>query len=191
MLQALKSGSFALEIHLLLGMGLTRSYLWYKRDGSKLAHDAHIFAFITVGFWRMQSDNFSGYGKPVLKLQSGVLAITNVPAPKRSFFTPWLLQSMTSLNKLKSIELLRKIYKKITSQKKPGFTSHDSQTQEVVTKIFEALHQINEAKNSALVLVYLPMRADYTGKFSESWREYIGSEARKRGLLLIDLVNEF
>ena len=35
------------------GYGIDQAFLWYKRDGSKLDHDVHIFAFITRDFVRI------------------------------------------------------------------------------------------------------------------------------------------
>ena len=75
------------------GYGIDQAYLWYKRDGSKLEHDIHIFAFITSDFKRMERSDFNGYGKPLLKLQKGALVATNVPAPRRPFYIPWITQN--------------------------------------------------------------------------------------------------
>ena len=50
---------------------------------------------------------------------------------------------------------------------------------------------MNKAKNSTLVIVYLPMKADYMGKRAEEWRQFLHSEAMSREFIFIDLIEEF
>src|SRR5258705_7367612 len=61
------------------GYGVDQDYLWYKRDGVKLDSNVLLFATIAHDFYRMQSDNFIGYGKPVLRVKNNTLAVENVP----------------------------------------------------------------------------------------------------------------
>src|SRR5262245_61369217 len=51
------------------GYGFDQAYLLYMRAGRELDHQVHLFAFITDDFKRMQSDQFLGYGKPVLGIR--------------------------------------------------------------------------------------------------------------------------
>ena len=49
------------------GYGVDQAYLWYKRDGRGLDHQAHVFAFITDDLRRMLETDFHGFGKPHLE----------------------------------------------------------------------------------------------------------------------------
>jgi hypothetical protein len=168
------------------GYGVDQAYLWYKRDGSRMDHDIHIFTFITDDFGRMQGSSFLGYGKPVLSLEDGVIVTRNVPVPKRSFYTPWLIHALRSLNNLRSIRLSQELV-----YRSNAVSTTNTPNQEVVLKIIEDLHQTNQAKDSTLILVYLPTREDYTEDTSKPWRQLLGAEAEKNNWLFVDLIDEF
>ncbi len=168
------------------GYGVDQAYLWYKRDGTKLEHDLHIFAFITDDFERMQSGNFLGYGKPVLAIQDGDLVTGNVPVPRRSFYAPWLNHSLRTLNGLDSIRLSQEL----AYRENPAARVND-QSHQVVRAILADLHRLNQSNHSILVLVYLPIEQDYMQDTSEPWRQFLRVEAAKNDLIYIDLVDEF
>jgi hypothetical protein len=169
------------------GYGIDQSYLWYKRDGTRLDHDIHLFTFITDDFVRMQSSRFLGYGKPVIELQDGAITTTNVPVPQRAFYAPWLIHALRSLNGLASIRLSQDLF----YQGEPGLPPTNHQAREVVLSIIEDLQQTNQAKHSNLVLVYLPTIDDYTENTSDSWRQFLLAEAAKNNWPFIDLIDEF
>ncbi len=174
------------------GYGVDQAYLWYKRNSFKLEHDIHIVAFISNDFKRMQNDTFAGYGKPFLVLQDNVLININKPVPKRSYRITRLPIILQSLRQLSSIRIL----KKILFQEDPTLAlekknQKDNQTQEIVVKIFENLQKTNKAKNSSLVLVFLPTESDYMGNSSEGWRRFLHAEAVKHNFIFIDLIDEF
>ncbi len=170
------------------GYGVDQAYLWYKRDGTKLEHDIHIFAFINNDFGRMKSDQFGGYSKPVLKLQDGVLVIENVPVPEPSFYRVCLNYKLQKIRKLYLINHLNRLF----FQKNTTNTNQDdNQIKKVVLKVFQDLQQVNQLKHSTLVLVYLPTMGDYKGSGSEPWRQFILTEAKKNNFLYIDLIDEF
>jgi hypothetical protein len=50
------------------GYGVDQAYLWYRRDGLALDHDALIFAFIAEDVARVARRTFQGYPKPLLAL---------------------------------------------------------------------------------------------------------------------------
>jgi len=173
------------------GYGLDQSYLWYKRDGIKLDHDIHIIALITVDFFRMQSDKFLGYGKPVLEVEDGVLLTKGIPVPNPSFLRIWLLRKQWKLMELNSVKLMKRLipYKKYDSAEKNS-QQRANKTRQIVLKIFADLQQINLQKNSTLVLVYLPTEKSIYNKATKAWREFLHDEALKHNLLLVDLHDE-
>lgn len=92
------------------GYGIDQAYLWYKRDGQKINPDILIFSFITSDFYRMKSDKFFGFDKPILKLENGVLITENVPVPKP--FAVWLKHKRVRIANLNSIRILRELFYK-------------------------------------------------------------------------------
>lgn len=171
------------------GYGIDQAYLWYERDGIKLEHDIHIFAFITIDFLRMQSDKLYGYGKPVLKLQDGVLVTKGTPVPKRSYITR-ILGYKQKIKNLQSTMLLQKLFSEKHVAASTENKKTDNTLREVVLKVFADLHQTNQQKGSSLVLVYLPNES-YGYEQTKAWRQFLHEEAAKNNLLLIDLYDEF
>jgi hypothetical protein len=177
------------------GYGIDQVYLWYKRDGTRLKHDIHLFAFITHDFARMQQDNFLGYGKPRLTLQDNQLFIENVPVPKRAFYTPWLTQNGQAIKELKSVQLLSQLFQRpaqanaLQNQERSAVPP-----QLVAAKILEDLQRINKAQGSILILVYLPTLGDVVQPYPadvETWRQRVGLAAKESRIPFIDLVDDF
>jgi hypothetical protein len=169
------------------GYGVDQAYLWYKRDGTKLEHDVLIFTFITDDFERMKGDTFLGYGKPVLELQDGTTVTKNVPVPRRSFYTPWLIHALRTLNGLKSLRFSQELFYRGS----PVAAITDEKSQGIVAAILDDLKRTNQAKNSVLVLAYLPTQDDYTKNSSEPWRQFLHARASENDLLFIDVIEEF
>jgi hypothetical protein len=172
------------------GYGLDQSYLLYQRAGQRLEHDIHVFAFITDDFRRMQSDTFSGYHKPVLRLKEGVLVTQGIPVPKRSYYLPWITQNIDLFENLRSFEVVSKILGKIFPPGQAKALGED-QVRDVVMKIFEELHRQNNEKNSALVLLYLPIKRDFKSEESDKWREFLRVQAGCRGIPFVDLIEKY
>ncbi len=154
------------------GYGVDQAYLWYKRDGMKFEHDIHIFAFIDDDFLRMKRDIFLGYSKPIIELENNVLVTKNIPVPPlKKHSNSRLSRSLRAINNLNVIKLIRRL-------KSHNENSYEKRkTQKVVSKIFEDLQKINRAKQSVLVLVFLPTINDYTGKTSKPWQDFLYAEA--------------
>lgn len=67
------------------GYGFDQAYLWFRRDGVRLAHHVQVFAFISDDFRRMERVEFIGYAKPVLRVVGDSLRVDNVPVPRRGY----------------------------------------------------------------------------------------------------------
>jgi hypothetical protein len=63
----------------------------------------------------------------------------------------------------------------------------------VALRVFTSLAETNKAKNSTLVLVYLPAKWDYHYEdgTTEVMRRWLRTEAEKRQIFFVDLVEEF
>jgi len=178
------------------GYGVDQMYLWYQRDGRPLEHDIHIFAPIWVDFWRMQAKQAFGRGKPVLRMRDQDLVVDNVPVPRRSAFAVRLIQDRYPIKKLRALELFDRIIGNFSSGTKSSPPSSDqilsTADREVLGKMLEALQATSRRKQSILILVYLPVDIDYKPQERSSvYRQFLRDEAAKKGIVFIDLVDDF
>jgi hypothetical protein len=174
------------------GYGADQAYLWYMRDGTRLQHDIHIFAFITDGFLRMKDDNFLGYGKPVFHLKNNSLIASNVPVPRKSYFVPRLTESFYKIKNFRSFELMQRIYAWIRpAQRLSSRPSDDDHVRTVAKKLFQNLGQLHEINKRLFALVYLPAQSDHFESTSNAWRGWLKDLAVENGIIFIDLVEPF
>jgi hypothetical protein len=169
-------------------------YLWYKRDGTALDHDVHVFAFITDDFRRLRLTSLVGYGKPVLKLRNGELVADNVPVPRPSRFLHWLALKPSPLRQFRSVAALTSLAARVLPARESALGNGPADEQaQILGKMVEDLQMVEKRKNSVLVLVYLPTRGyDYEQSIpSLAWRAFIRAECRKRGVVFIDLLDDF
>jgi hypothetical protein len=174
------------------GYGVDQAYLWYRRDGVRLHHNVHIFAFLTDDFRRMRSDRFMGYGKPFLSIRNDSLVVENYPVPRTSWWTRRRALHGETVGRLNVVRLANRV---LRLEDRAGNTErHADETrriQAVVSRIFADLRQTNRARGSDLVLVYFPGAWDYMGGAgTEAWREFVRNEAARQGIILFDLVAE-
>jgi hypothetical protein len=168
------------------GYGVDQAYLWYRRDGLALAHDLQILAFVHDDFVRMASDRFLHYGKPVLRVRDGRLAVENVPVPRTAYLQPWVTQNLDLLTSLYTFELLRRIAQAWARPPEPP----PADVPGVALRVFEELRELHRARGSRLLLVYLPMRADGAAGPADGWRGYLAAELARREIPYLDLVPE-
>ncbi len=179
------------------GYGVDQAYLWYKRDGSKLRHQAQILAFITEDFLRMSFDNFWGWAKPVIKEQQGALVITNVPVPRRSYDHSWLTAQAGNLGTWRTFQFINRVLNKAgiiragsrSTEPVTGYTVE--QTRRVLRKIFADLNQMNDTQASHLVLVYFPVEHELTTEVPREWIDFIETEAAAQNIILINFFDDF
>ncbi|RJO61503.1 hypothetical protein C4544_02535 [candidate division WS5 bacterium] len=170
------------------GYGIDQAYLWYMRDGRKLEHDIHIFAFIDDDFRRATSSKFWNYQKPVFKLKGDTLIIDNVPVPRYQFETPVLTRIATNWRNFQMFQLLGRMRERSKVQLIP-YKGFDEPIRNIALKIFEALHQAHKEKGSTLVVLYLPTDYDYSHEVP--WRKFLSDEFKKRDIIFIDMTPEF
>jgi hypothetical protein len=175
------------------GYGADQAYLWYKRDGAPLDHSIQILALISPDFYRMQHSSFNGYGKPVLAVENERLVTTNVPVPRSmEVWSPKLARAASALSNLSITRLLRHLLKLDTA---PAMTEsrkeRNQETSVVLSHMLDDLSAINQAKNSVLVLAFLPTREESAGDAGPSWRKFLAEYARQRRVLYFDLADDF
>jgi hypothetical protein len=173
------------------GYGVDQAYLWHKRDGAKIEHQVHLFAFITGDFSRMKYDSFEGYPKPVLDVENGTLVVKNVPVPRRNYYFPWI----ENLGHLRTVEFLNRVRQKIglatTDSHQAPQTRSDEHTRELLHKMFADLKSLNERRSSKLVLVYLPDIDALKSEGPREWTNFLEEESRSLEIPLINLFPEF
>lgn len=175
------------------GYGVDQAWLWYRRDGTRLEHDVHVFAFILDDFRRMQATSFLGYPKPVLAVREGELVALNTPVPRRPRTAAWLAHLERAAAGLRTSELVRRLRGRPRQERgapPADVEASDGAALAIVGRVLDALVEENRAKGSQLVLVYLPTPADWKGSESDGWRRVAEREARERGLPYLDLVAE-
>jgi hypothetical protein len=171
------------------GYGIDQAYLWYRRDGVSLEHQVHLFAFIANDFDRMKGPTFNGYAKPTLAVRDGVVKAENVPVPHLPFYARWLSRSAEGISQLRTSQLIRRVTRRGPGQGSDPEVS-DSLTWEVAAKVFADLDSLNRAKESVLVLVFLPTQED-RGTASGEWRSRVHELSVREHIALVDLVADF
>jgi lysophospholipase L1-like esterase len=174
------------------GYGVDQAYLWYMRDGTDLDHDLQLFVFLTDDFNRMRFDRFMGYGKPLLSVRDDSLVITNYPVPRTSWFTRRRALHGETLTRLNVVRLSRKLLRLDDHARAAERAARDRQRlREIVARIFADLRRANDARQSRLVLVYLPGEWDYkSDPTTDEWRQFVLTEAARQKLRFLDLVDE-
>ena len=170
------------------GYGLDQSYLWYQRDGATFEADLVVFAFVREDFIRMESDSYRRYAKPLLRIDAnGTLDVRNVPVPRWGERTPWLIRNAPLLERLHLVSLVRPAIEAFGTE--PASELTVGELSELSGSVFESLQRISDQQGSTLVLLFLPTRGDYDAP-GDLWRRRIAEQARRRGILFFDLVEQ-
>ena len=167
------------------GYGLGQIYLWYKRDAARLDHQVHVFAFIRADFWRMRLELFLGAPKPVLRMRNGKMAVENVPVTRLSFH-----RALKYLRGVNVVRLAGEVGAISLSGSEEGFAFDIDEATELVRSILDSLKELNDARNSRLLLVYLPEQPEYRDTRDDGLQQFLGREAEKRGFRFLNLVKE-
>ena len=174
--------------------GIDQAYLWYRRDGRALAHDVQLLAFITVDFERMERDKHRNRAKPRLAVRGDSLVVLGVPIPRKprkSLLTERLLAWVQSLHTVRLVAALTNRADREGPGRRNGTTGPRKLSAElstVIAKIVADLAKMNAAKGSTLVLVYLPVQADFRNGVSDAPRQRMHVIADSLHVPLIDLI---
>ena len=176
------------------GYGIGQAYLLYKRKSKVLDHDIHVFSFITDDFVRARLDKFVGHDKPLLKVESGKLVVTNTPIPssakllQRWTWNRYILRQLASLDLALSLKEGFQSSGQMTNE--PSEDSGligDSALREVVTAVFADLKNQADQRGVTLVLAYLPTAFEYSeGGDQPKWRQFLHTEAARLGIPIFD-----
>ena len=168
-------------------------YLRYKRDGSMLDHNVHVFAFVTDDFRRLQLTSLRGYGKPVLKLHHGELATDNVPVPRRSRVVRFLALKPNPLREFRSVAVLVSLVERVWLPRGSVISewSHGRPTPDYRKDDRRSSDDRKpEEQRSGAGFPAQEIRLRAKPK-SLAWRTWIRAESAKRSIPFIDLFDDF
>jgi hypothetical protein len=137
----------------------------------------------------MKGPTFNGYAKPTLAVRDGAVKAEHVPVPHLPFYARWLSRSAEGISQLRTSQLIHRAMRRGAAQESDG-TATDSLTWEVAAKVFADLDSLNRAKQSVLVLVFLPTQLD-RGTASGEWRRRVHELSAREHIALVDLVADF
>ena len=176
------------------GYGFGQAYLGYKRDGVRLNHQVHVFAFISDDFRRMASASFLGYAKPWLALQGEHLVVRNTPVPRGSYGTwSWLIRNAPLLEGLRSVTLVTMLAGRLhggAAGSGPQDWSSGGQ-HAIVTAVLQHLTEEHHAHHRRFVAVYLPTVYELAGQRQGDWGTFFPEAARRLGFEYVDLFPAF
>ena len=176
------------------GYGVDQAYLLFKHEIDTLQLNMQILAFIVPDLERMQSKEFLGYGKPILKLENGDLKIENVPVPNFKYKYQWIMSKINSLKDLRTISVINYFKGKFKSNNihinNISTNYKNIESQKILYEVFRDLKEINESKNSQLVLLLLPMKENYF-HYSNYWAELIENLSADLEIPFINIINDF
>lgn len=189
------------------GYGIDQAFLRYKKQTASIDHQLHVFAFITDDFYRMLSNNFFGYGKPVLRLENNGLRVSNVPVPEPDHKPILLRQLAQEAQHLRILEGIARLLRKsggVFTEKTPEIakpTATQAQRDEIARalfhKILEDLTATGRQRGVPLVLVYLPTiweleKRPFPGWSSyHQWEMFLKQESDALGAQFINLFETF
>ncbi len=173
------------------GYGVDQAYLWFMRDGLGLGQRFEILSFITDDFRRMtKSTGLWGFGKPQLVLRQDSLLLEGVPVTRKraGALSRLRLRLLAAARDMRAWSLLERLRLRLGGA--PQGAAPVPPTEAVTRHIFEALRQANAARGSTLILVYLPIPADYAAGFgaTDSVRAQVRRAASDMDIPFVDAV---
>lgn len=178
------------------GYGVDQSYLFYRRAGAAIDHDAHLFALIGADVDRMLSAQFQGYDKPRLDVENGAVVVRNVPVPRRNYVFPWLTDRKAIFNTLRAAELARRLLHRAGSPPPApvgpaGQESASGTTADLLHLLLLDLKRLNRERGSELFVLYLPALSDFEPGASDGWLETVRDAARAVDVRFVDVLGRF
>ena len=162
------------------GYGVDQMYLSYQRDGMLLEHSILIFAFVHGDLDRMEREQQSGYGKPVLRLEAGELVADNVPVPRLR----WWLNRTVQRADLRTVDFLGRILGRLSSSKDDARSTIET-VGPIATEVFRGIERMASERGAVPVIVYLPTQRDLEA--DSYWREWLTTTIDTTRTPLIDI----
>lgn len=178
------------------GYGIDQDYLWYKRDGAQLDAQVLLFAVIAENFFRMASDSFIGYPKPVLRDRGGRLVVENVPVPAGWESRTALRRALTFAESLAVVRAGRWLADRLVDgdaggQRADGFYGTVPDEVFAAARLaFDDLAALSRERGQHFVIAYLPV-APLLPREPTREAAWLEAYARERGVTFVNLAAEF
>lgn len=173
------------------GYGVDQGYLWYKRDGVKLEANAVLFAIVAVDFYRMASDNFIGYPKPVLRVRNNALAVENVPVPSAWNIRTPVRRTLAFFESLAFVKIGRWLIGRAGTPAKEEWYGPVSDDVFAAARLaFDDLAALLKSRGQHLIVAYLPMDV-LLAREPTPEAVWLEEYARRSGVPFINLVADF
>ncbi|MEQ1855827.1 MAG: hypothetical protein ABL963_05100 [Longimicrobiales bacterium] len=171
------------------GYGVDQSFLLFMREGTRIEHTLHVFAFIEDDFVRAQSPVFLGFPKPILALTGDSLSILNQPVPADSWFR-WVGRGLAfPSSQLRSIRLLTSLSTRALPESGRPHPSPD-ETLRVAAAMFDRLAVAARTNSTSLLLVFLPTEGMHARARPSVWQRGAREIADSLGLPFLDLTDQ-
>jgi hypothetical protein len=176
-----------------IGYGVDQMYLKYKRYAAGLDHGLHLFALVTDDFHRMHYTVMGGYRKPVLEVRGGEIVSSRAAVAPRSALLHFLALKPNPLRLFRSITVAADAMDRLKGARAPLPEVPTEEERRLTLKLVDDLASMEKSGNGVLALVYLPDGPDdyAPGGPSDLWRQFLREELPKRGVVFIDLVDDF
>jgi hypothetical protein len=171
------------------GYGIDQAYLWYERDGAPLEHDVHLFAFVTEDFKRAGAVEFLGHPKPRLTVVDGRLEVTNVPVPRPREPSSGMSRLAYASRRLSFVHVGSALRRRLSRESPHERWDAEPELREIAAAVIADLKRLNDEAGSVLVLVHLPVEADYHPSHADVWRGFLRERAAEVGCHYVDLVS--
>jgi hypothetical protein len=168
------------------GYSIDQAYLLYKREGNKLEHDVHVFAFIPDDIRRMQLDRFVGYAKPYFRMSGDSIQLSNVPVPPPARLDTWYRRRVEHFSKLRIVQFGDRLHQGTSVV--PKVVSYED-AKAIAVRLFQDLSDSATRDGNAAVFVLLDEWNE--GELFTQLEEYFEAEMSARGLPFVNIREPF
>ena len=128
------------------------------------------------------------WGKPVLAVHEGTLAVENVPVPRLASSQYWLRPLIQNSSQLGISEFATRLAARVRRRDGSDAAEREQHTREVVSAIVKDLAESARARGIVLLLVHLPNTNDYLNHDSDRWRQLMADLAQRERVEYYDLI---
>ncbi|MEX2048887.1 MAG: hypothetical protein WEB90_04855 [Gemmatimonadota bacterium] len=169
------------------GYGVDQSYLLFMREGTRLEHTLHVFAFIEDDFVRAQSPVFLGFPKPIIELAEDSLVTRNQPVPTDSRIRRLGRRLASPASQLRLVRILTAFAGRIAEASRPH--ASPEATLEVFAALVGRLQAVAREDSAALLLVFLPTEGMHARAQPSVWQRGVYDIANSLSVPFVDLTD--
>jgi hypothetical protein len=169
------------------GYGVDQAFLRYRRSGTAIDHDIHLFAFVEGDFNRMSRTAHHGLQKPILRLEGSELTVGNVPVSQ--FKTRVALRLQTASEGLRSVDFLRRVWRRVpwrpVMDSDRTMDKRVQKTGPVARAVFMELDRLARRRGAVVVFVFFPTAMNL--ERDTRWHQWFRATIDSLGFGYVDL----